>query len=390
MLFRRLEASFGQAWGIDNTQWIDNEIAAALPENEQRKHSFHTWLNDLPPEAKILRLVETDLDSKKFSLLRFSAPEQAELKEARMVLAEKLRPTLPSRPPEILVPSVEPWTVANLWHWWERQGKPEAEYTLEGGENWRLLYADTIEVAQQRRERLKRDLLGCAGDAGKRVWYRLFGLACLMSAGRRMTELRGFWFGQLDTRQFWENTSGRAFGGGTDALFDDLMQRRFADLIASGEQAYYWRRVFYDLRKIHKLVWEDEFPDTLLRLTESGRGGELLNFLKTGTLSGQKTWIGVFGQSAGVPLFFLVRELCRLGVITDPQVRPLAFFVSTPVRRALERIGWRSADVLGRKDFESLSSISAQLHAKINGDREFGPKLLPSYDIPLLHLGLNG
>ena len=390
MLFRRLAMLFGQAWGIDNTQWIDNEIAAALPENEQRKHSFHTWLNDLPPEAKILRLVETDLDSKKFAQLRFSAPEQAELKEARIVLAEKLRPALSSRPLEIVVPSVEPWTVANLWHWWERQGKPEAEYTLEGGENWRLLYADTIEVAQQRRERLKRDLLGCAGDAGKRVWYRLFGLACLMSAGRRMTELRGFWFGQLDTRQFWENTSGRAFGGGTDALFNDLMQRRFADLIASGEQAYYWRRVFYDLRKIHKLVWEDEFPDTLLRLTESGRGGELLNFLKTGTLSGQKTWIGVFGQSAGVPLFFLVRELCRLGVITDPQVRPLAFFVSTPVRRALERIGWRTADVLGRQDFESLSSISAQLHAKINGDREFGPKLLPSYDIPLLHLGLNG
>ena len=389
-LFRRLAVLFGTAWGIDSARWIDNEIAVALPDTEQRKYSFHKWLSQLSREALILRVVERDLNSATFARQRFSAPEQDELREAKQVLAEKLLPVLPPRPPEILVPVVEPWTVANLWHWFERQGKPAADYTLEGVENWRLLYADAIGATHERRERLKRDLLGCTGDSGKRVWYRLFGLACLMSAGRRMTELREFWHGQLNTRQFWENTSGTAFGRGTDTLFDDLIQRRFADLIASGEHAYYWRRVFYDLRKIHKLVWEDEFPETLLRLTQSGRGGELLNFLKTGTLSGQKTWVEVFGQSAGVPLFFLVRELCRLGVITDPQVLPLAFFVSTPVRRALERIGWRTADSSERVDFESLSSISAQLHAKISGDREFGPKLLPFYDIPLLHLGLNG
>ena len=390
VLFRRLATSFGTDWRIDSARWIDNEVAVALPDNEQRKHSFHTWLNDLPPEAPILRVVERDLKSEKFAGLRFSAPEQDELREAKQVLAEKLRPVTPPRPPEIVVPVVEPWTVANLWHWWDRQGKPAADYTLEGGENWQLFYADDPGDTHRRRERLKQDLLASTTDSGKRVWYRLFGLACFMSAGRRMTELRGFWQGELDTRQFWESTSGTAFGLGTDALFDDLMQRRFANLIASGEHAYFWRRVFYDLRKIHKLVWEDGFPDTLLRLTQSGRGVELLNFLKTGTLSGQKSWVGVFGQSAGAPLFFLVRELCRLGVITDPQVLPLAFFVSTPVRRALERIGWPGADSSERTDFESLSSISAQLHAKISGDREFGPKLLPYYDIPLLHLGLNG
>jgi hypothetical protein len=390
VLFRRLATLFGTNWVIDSARWIDSEVAVALPDNEQRKHSFHTWLNDLPPEAPILRVVEGDLKSEKFARLRFSAPEQDELKEAKQVLAEKLRPVIPPRPPDIVVPVVEPWTVANLWHWWERQGKPAADYTIEGGENWQLFYADDPGDTHRRRERLKQDLLASTTDSGKRVWYRLFGLACLMSAGRRMTELRGFWQGELDTRQFWESTSGTAFGLGTDALFDDLMQRRFANLIASGEHAYFWRRIFYDLRKIHKLVWEDGFPDTLLRLTQAGRGGELLNFLKTGTLSGQQSWVGVFGQSAGAPLFFLVRELCRLGAITDAKVLPLAFFVSTPVRRALERIGWPAADSSERPDFESLSSISAQLHAKISGDREFGPKLLPYYDIPLLHLGLNG
>ena len=109
-----------------------------------------------------------------------------------------------------------------------------------------------------------------------------------------------------------------------------------------------------------------------------------------GTLSGQNSWVGVFGQSAGAPLFFLVRELCRLGVITDSQIQPLAFFVSTPVRRAMARIGWLDTDLSEAPDFESLSSVSAHLHATISRDSEFGPKLLPYYDIPLLHLGLNG
>jgi hypothetical protein len=55
----------------------------------------------------------------------------------------------------------------------------------------------------------------------------------------------------------------------------------------------------------------------------------------------------------------------------------------------MARIGWLSTDSSESTDFESLSSISTQLHAKISGNPEFGPKLLPFYDIPLLHLGLN-
>lgn len=385
-----LKANYAGHWDIPSGDWIDAEVEKELPAAERAKFSFDDWLGRQPPLTPLLRSVQRDLETEGFKALarRFTQPQKQELEKASRILADKLRPVTPPRPPEIGVPVLEPWTVADLWHWWERQGKPAADYILEGVENWRLFYADDPGDSHRCRERIKQDLLASTTDSGKRVWYRLFGLACLMSAGRRMTELRGFWQGELDKRQFWESTSGTAFGRGTDALFDDLMQRRFANLIASGEHAYFWRRVFYDLRKIHKLVWEDGFPDTLLRLTQAGRGGELLNFLKTGTLSGQKSWVGVFGQSAGAPLFFLVRELCRLGVITDPEVRPLAFFVSTPVRRALERIGWPAADSSERPDFESLSSISAQLHARITGDREFGPKLLRDYDIPLLHMGI--
>jgi hypothetical protein len=167
------------------------------------------------------------------------------------------------------------------------------------------------------------------------------------------------------------------------------MRRQFSNQIASGEFAYFWRRVFYDVRKIHKLVWTDNFPDSLLRLVQSGRAGDLLAFLKSGTLAGQANWVGVFGQSAGSPLFFLVRELCRLGVITSPEIEPLAFFVAKPVRRAMERIGWLNADASDAMDFHALSAVSMKLHSKIKADRTHGPKLLPFYDIPLLHLGLN-
>ena len=54
----------------------------------------------------------------------------------------------------------------------------------------------------------------------------------------------------------------------------------------------------------------------------------------------------------------------------------------------MERIGWIQPESSGRVDFESLASLSEQLHQKITSDHECGPKLLPYYDIPLLHLGM--
>ena len=387
-LLRRLATIFGSSWGITTSQWIDIDLANALPDINAVRHGFDGWLINLQPEAPILRVIEQDLKSEKFAKLKLSAPEQDELQKSEKMLAEKLRPVALLLPPEPEIPIIEAWSVKDLWHWWNRQGKPVANYTLEGGENWRLFYTEDIGDTHGRRDHLKRELLAASSDAGRRLWYRLFALACLMSAGRRMTEVRDFWHQELEQRGFWEMTCGQKFGKGSDALFDDLQTRRFNTLIASGEHAYFWRRVFYDIRKIHKLVWEDHFPETLLDLVQAGRGAQLLNFLKSGQLSGQQAWVGVFGQSAGTPLFFLVRELCRLGVIRDPAVQPLAYFISTPVRRAMERIGWIQPESSGRVDFESLASLSEQLHQKITSDHECGPKLLPYYDIPLLHLGM--
>jgi hypothetical protein len=210
-----------------------------------------------------------------------------------------------------------------------------------------------------------------------------------MSAGRRMTEVRSFWEQELNARDFWTRTSGPEFADGTDSLFDQLLRQPFVDAAASGENAYFWRRIFYDLRKIHQLVWQNDFASVFLELASNpSKSSELLTFLRSGRLIGQPPWVGVFGQSAGSPLFFLVRELRRVGVLTNPDLDRLAFFVCAPVRRAAQQIGWLESELSSRADFVSLAEISDRLYERIANDGTAGRELLKDYDIPLLHYGL--
>ena len=286
------------------------------------------------------------------------------------------------------------WTVEELWKWWKDQGEPTGPYTLEGEENWPLFHGGPICSTEERREELKRLLLSVAkpdgNPDGNALWYRLFGYACLVSAGRQTKELRDFWQDRLTPNLFWERTSERDFSEETNELFTQAIKAKFTDLNAGGEAAHFWRRVFYDVRKIRRMVCEDYFPATLMNLVASGRGQDLPHFLRTGFLSGpdQSRWVGTFGQSAGSPLFFVIRELVRLEVITDSAVTSLAYAVSTPVRRALRKIGWMDDDDKGVPKFEELASLSEWLHNEITKDQEFGPKLLPYFDIPLLHMGI--
>ncbi len=400
-LMRRLAVTFANPWGIDIRAWIEPDAEEELPSRireQLSKFSLIKWVSTFTRMAPILKRVLADLREPGFQAFKASIakPERDELSQAEHLLDEKLTPIQPSDQPQARVelPAIEDLSVAELFHWWEQQDEPLSNYTLEGDDNWPLWNLvgfagrSVIPDLDGRKALLKSTLLAVNDDDGKKLWYRLFSFACLMSAGRRITEVREFWRNQLEAARFWEQTSRAEFGEGTDALFDGLIARPFHDLSASGEYAYFWRRVFYDIRKIHTLVWENEFPSVLLELVNKGRGTDLLAFLKTGHISGQKSWVGVFGQSAGSPLFFLVRELCRLGVINDDSVRPYAFFVSAPVRRAMERIGWMPKGLGNNADFETLAALSESLHKRISSDREYGKQLLEFYDIPLLHLGL--
>lgn len=279
-------------------------------------------------------------------------------------------------------PQVEPpWTVAELWKWWREQREPAGDYTLEGEANWELFHGGALRGQEERKAELRRLLLSPDDPAGKALWYRLFGYACLVSAGRTMIELREFWKYQLIPRRFWESTSEGDFSERTQDIFEQAVTAKFTDMAAGGEQAYFWRRVFYDIRKVHRMV-QNEFPEVLLDLVHQGHGEHLRQFLRTGHLPGpdQPRWIGTFGQSADTPLGFVIRELVRLEVITDKAVLPYAFYVCRPVLRALVKIGWI-------EDLDSGYSGERWLE-KLQADTENGPKLMPYFDIPLLHMGI--
>jgi hypothetical protein len=308
------------------------------------------------------------------------------------VLIEKLRPVspppTPSRKPLL---QVQEKSVQEVWEWWNGVGRPLHDYTLDGA-NWELLFPGDNTRPTDRPAKLRAVLQQPERDEGKLVWYRLFGLACLMSgAGHgRIESLRRFWREELDCpeRNFWNVTADRDFHEATKDLFLSLVLRR-ANPDATREWADFWRHVFYDVRKVHELVWNREFADTVLRLIcDPGRVAHLPQFLRDGQLPGQQSWDGVLGQSAGVPLFFLTREMCRLGLAPAGEIQRLAFFVCTPVRRAAERIGWLKTGASEQADFRSLARMSEQLYDTIMADARFGAKLLPDYDIPLLHLGL--
>lgn len=276
---------------------------------------------------------------------------------------------------------VQPWTVAELWKWWQEQGEPTGDYTLEGEANWELFHGGDLWGQEERKAELQRLLLSPDDPAGKALWYRLFGYACLVSAGRTMTELREFWKYQLNPRQFWERTSEGDFSERTQEIFEQAVTAKFTDMAAGGERAYFWRRVFYDIRKVHRMV-QNEFPAVLLDLVHQGHGEHLRQFLRTGHLPGpdQPRWIGTFGQSADTPLGFIIRELMRVEVIVDEAVRPYAFYVCRPVLRALVKIGWIPNEDCGFSGEEWLAELAK--------DPIHGPLLKPFYDIPLLHMGI--
>lgn len=280
----------------------------------------------------------------------------------------------------------EDWSAEDLLSWWQREQGKRGEYTLEG-QNWQLLRPDSHEPNEGNRTRILRELLGNPdSDEGRKTWYRLFGLACLMAEGRRTSELRQFWTSELEgDGKFWLATSEPSFREGADKVFERLCARRFVHVLANYERAYYWRRLFYDVRKMHRLVWESGFPAMILeraRTVSSGR--ELIEFIRSGHLPGQAPWIGVVGQSLGSPLFFVIRELRRLGVIQNGAVDSVAFFPCRPARRAAASIGWLEQKDVDVWAMEDLLRVSEELHEKARRV----PVLSRDFDIPLLHMGV--
>lgn len=168
-----------------------------------------------------------------------------------------------------------------------------------------------------------------------------------------------------------------------DAFFEKAIHRQFRDENASGEDGELWRRVFYDFRKIHFFVYQNDLPSVFAELKDNPdfHWDSMVRFLKSGFLpNGQKRWVGVFGQSMTAPLLLLMRMLRRLDVIDHKRFDPACFYMNGPARRVARRLGWITERESNYFEIEALLDMSRRCHEAMQKE---APELAPFFDIPL-------
>jgi len=179
------------------------EIEAHLPAESRptvNDVSLDEFIRCLMDDDPIRSRIQAELNSPIVRELALDAVERRELDRALQRLASVVfvpvvgQPTWsPSRNQD------SSW----LWEWWKPQQYLAGEYTLDGA-NLPLV----CPAAGATRDDLICELRSPSSDVRNRAWYRLLGLACLMSAAfGNMERLRRFWRDELEARGFWEETS---------------------------------------------------------------------------------------------------------------------------------------------------------------------------------------
>jgi hypothetical protein len=228
----------------------------------------------------------------------------------------------------------------------------------------------------------------CASDREQQnaSWYRLLCLSCALGARVSRQTIRNFWGTTLDQTQFWEiTTAGSLDQSKLDRFFEELIHREFRSVYAEGEQAELLRRVFYDFRKLHYLVYFNDFANVVLEtLTDSQRGADPIKFLRSGWLPDGTRWKGVIGQSMTSPLLFLMREWRRMGLIETDRHDHQCFYMNGTAAKAAIRKGWLDWNRYGRGDLQSILDSSKVVHEKV---RLTGAWQIMDFDIPLQILG---
>jgi hypothetical protein len=393
-LMRELAASeYAVEWDIASVSWIDAELDAQVakidPEARVR-YSLRDFAWSLRGDSTRSARVLAGLQAPQFlKLFKLNAVDANELREAVNWLAS-LQVTVIATTTEETTQGdfdfgrIDPATVLE---WWQDNDDPD-DYTLDSAVLWPLFGPDGLDD-EDRRTRLVAGLSAPETPEGQRLWYKVLGFACLMSAGWPVERVRRFWTEKLAPEKFWEHTE-KDFGA-ADAIFEKVIGEEVSGANAAGEDAIFWRRIFYDVRKVRHLIYVNDFAAEVMDLAADSRSSaHLLQFLKTGKIPGSRAHRGVLGQSAGSPLFFVVRELRRLEVIKHQEVDASAFFVCKPVRELAARLGWIDPKLAASYDFESLGEASHQIHAAaMAGGSEHVAVFRKWFDIPLLHYALN-
>lgn len=232
---------------------------------------------------------------------------------------------------------------------------------------------------------------------GKAVWYRLLCLGCTLGLPlgiHGVAQVKRLWNEDLGP-EFWQATipesldlsASDAFNGNLESCFEGKIHQLFRNENAAGENVDFWRRVFYDFRKMHHFVFQNDFPEIILEFAryDEAEGHTLINFLKTGRIpdSMQDTshpqHRGVIGQSMKAPLLFVMRELRRLDLL-DKRFDPVCLYMNAPARRVARWLGWLGEETRGDGDFSKLVAQSELIHARM---QEELPDLAQYHDLPL-------
>jgi hypothetical protein len=279
---------------------------------------------------------------------------------------------------------IKPVSVEELLMAWKRSNKSALqEHTLEG---WMgdLVFGNTICDQDSR----KLCLSNPSSPQGQAAWLRLLCLGCCLSARIERTTLKRFWEEELPdvwralTPPSGKREQSKSYTEKLDSFFDRAIHKQFKNRNASWEDAELWRRVFYDFRKMHEFVYQNDLAGSLLDLVKEPRliWSALAHFLKSGFLpSGEKAWRGVIGQSMTSPILFILRELRRLDIM-DHRFDASCFYMNTAARRVAYGLGWITLSEVIFTDFDGLVNLSHKCHKRMQKEV---PELLPWFDLPL-------
>ncbi|WP_269522411.1 sacsin N-terminal ATP-binding-like domain-containing protein [Coraliomargarita parva] len=284
-------------------------------------------------------------------------------------------------------------TLETIFEFWKTSADI-SPYTLTG-DWWDALTVGIELPAGGTRERVLHDTLVTDTPASSLLWYRLFAIGTLISANRRSRQLHDFLENSEGFPAIWNATNSKAYQAAVDIAFQQIVGRDVPDEQASQENAIFWRRVFYDLRKIHHLIFENQLHLTFMELVENDERpfNQVAVFLRSGRLRDGQSWTGTLGESMNGPILFILRELHRIGLFkgrpTDP--RPLFFsrytahvFSALKLSSTSSPPGFDSAFELSKRLEEEVQELCVNSIATESEAEAF----LNAYDMPLLHFML--
>jgi len=358
------DGHFAEVLEINDTAWIDGEVADALQpygvlsgRSLQLREQVALLIQKGHDKEDLRRVIE-QLQSQEFAR---DGLIQTEIEYALGLLAREqnivYRELLNIFPDgfieepdeEEIIQDLDVQQVYAAWN----EIEALSQFTLAG---WmgRLVFPGSGNICDQDQANLLRRT---QQNESKEAWYRLFCLGSLLGARAKAMSVRNFWEGSLASRGIFDESGGSQQ---LSAILDEISHRPFGDLDATGENAELWRRVFYDFQKLRLFFFEDDLAGAFMEHIQNVQEWDgAISFLKNGFRKGESRWACAVGQSMTAPLFWIMRELRRIDLIQTERFDASCFYMNGPARRTAVRIGWLDPDECRRAySFQAVLELS--------------------------------